>query len=190
MRFEIVERDFVIRTLALLEQYDKYIVPNVGNAQQFEVTLLLNSLLGLIILPVEHCKRIQKVEFPKIFNDDEILISKLGSEWGLSRLKIERFRLRSGLVEPHSISLRQLIVMFRHCMAHGRFSDGSGLNRPEGMSVRYQSVENDPLDSLIFEVNLVNRYGATEFLASMPVEGLRFFAEQIARSFIRDFSLD
>ena len=190
MRFEIVERDIVIRTLALLEQYDKYVEPNVSNAQQFEVTLLLNSLLGLIILPFEHCKRIQKVEFPKIFNDDEILISKLGSEWGLSGLNIEKFRLKGKLVEQNSISLQQLIVMFRHCIAHGRFSDGSGLNRPEGMSVKYRPAENDPLDSLIFEVNLVNTYGATEFLASIPVEGLRFFAEQTARSFIEDFLLD
>ena len=191
MRFEIVERDFVLRTLSLLHQYDQHVVPNVPDAQQFEVTLLLNSLLGLIVLPVEHCTRTQKSDFPKLFEGDDSPITQLAEEWALSRLKIEKFRLKGKVIETKRVTLRQLIVMFRHCMAHGRFKDGSGNRSPEGISVRYQSLPSDPLQSLILEVKLVNKHGnATEFLASMPVDDLRTFAELVASSFIRDFTLD
>jgi len=91
-------------------------------------------------------------------------------------------------LERDEVTLRQLLVMFRHCMAQGRFKDGSGNRQPPGMSVRYQSTADDIMDSLILEVKLVNRHGdKTTFVASLPVDDLRTFSRQSARSFIRDF---
>lgn len=190
MRFEVVEKDFVSRTLAVLDQYDQYVLPRVGHARQFEVTLLLNSLLGLIVLPVEHCIRTQKSDFPEIFDGDELPISQVGEKWGLSGLTIQKFRLKGDAIDAKQVTLRQLLVMFRHCMAHGRFKDGSGIREQDGLSVRYQPMPNDPVQSLILEVKLVNRHrNVTEFVASIPVDGLRAFAKLAARSFIRDFTL-
>lgn len=96
MRFEIVERDFVFRTLALLNQYDQYVLPRVPDSEQFEVTLLLNSLLGLIVLPVGHSSRVQDADMPTPFRDDQLTIPQAGSQRGLSRLRVEKFRLRGG----------------------------------------------------------------------------------------------
>jgi len=48
------------------------------DAEKFEVTLLLNSLLGLMILPVEQCIRTQKCDFPRLFAGDELQIGQLG----------------------------------------------------------------------------------------------------------------
>jgi hypothetical protein len=191
MRFEVVEKDFVSRTLAVLDQYDQYVLRKVAPAQQFEVTLLLNSLLGLIVLPVEHCVRTQKAEFPELFDGDDLPISQVGEEWGLSGLTIQKFRLKGDVIDANEITLRQLLVMFRHCMVHGRFKDGSGIEEQDGMSVRYKPMPNDPVQSLILEVRLVNRHrNVTEFVASIPVGDLRAFAKLAARSFIRDFTLD
>jgi hypothetical protein len=188
MRFEIVERDFVKRTLEILEQYDKCVVPHVGDGQQLEVTLLLNCLLGLIILPVEHCQRTQKKDLPQLFNQDDRRIGELGPEWGLSNLNIVKYRSQGQEVDPDAITLRALIVMFRHCMAHGRFADGS-LSSPDGMSV--VSNEDQRNGSVILDVKLVNKHKeTTEFVASIPAKDLRLFGEQIARSFVRDFRLD
>jgi hypothetical protein len=191
MRFEVVERDFVSRTLTVLDQYHRYVLPNVPHGHQFEVTLLLNSLLGLIVLPVEHCVRTQKSKEPKLFNGDELAISGLGEEWPLSRLNIEKFRLKGKVIDPAGVTLRQLLLMFRHCMAHGRFKDGSRRTESPGVAVRYQPMPDHPLESLILEVKLVNKHReATEFVASMPVDDLREFAMRAARAFVRDFTLD
>jgi hypothetical protein len=55
MDYEEFERDFVQRTLKLIEQYDTHVMPVVLSAEQFETTLLINSLLGLLVLPKERC---------------------------------------------------------------------------------------------------------------------------------------
>lgn len=49
------EHEFIVRTLKVVEQYDNLVMPNVPADQQFEVTLLVNCLLGLLVLPKEHC---------------------------------------------------------------------------------------------------------------------------------------
>lgn len=51
MEYEIFERDFIVRTLKIIRQYEKY----VPVSEQFEVTLLINCLLGLLVLPKERC---------------------------------------------------------------------------------------------------------------------------------------
>ncbi|MEW6226592.1 MAG: HEPN family nuclease [Bacillota bacterium] len=68
MEYEIFERDFIVRTLKIIRQYEKY----VPVSEQFEVTLLINCLLGLLVLPKERCY----VDIP------DVLIEELEG-WGL-----------------------------------------------------------------------------------------------------------
>src|SRR3989304_5249303 len=94
MEYETVERDFVERSIKIITQYEKYITPCVPKEEQYEVTLLLNCLLGLIVLPFEHSKRRQgNPQFPEILKGDDRPIKDLGSEWGLKDLHIESFKI-------------------------------------------------------------------------------------------------
>jgi hypothetical protein len=53
MEYKRPEEDFVRRTLALVRQYDEHVRPFVPEAEQFEETLLINCLVGLLVLPKE-----------------------------------------------------------------------------------------------------------------------------------------
>ena len=181
MEYKIVERDFVDRSLLLLKQYDKLVKPSTHPTEHFEVTLLLNCLLGLIILPFEHLKREQKNNrFPKICNEDETPIHKLDSEWGLNELKISKIVIGNNKLSRDETTLRKIVAMFRHSMAHALFGDGNKTPKPLGLSVAYQG------EGVITEVNLVNRYRSTEFIASIPVESLRKFTTKLATTFLNE----
>ncbi|MDT3367544.1 MAG: hypothetical protein LIR40_02720 [Bacteroidota bacterium] len=45
------ELDFVFRTKKIIKQYDSF---QIEKAEKYEVTLLLNCLVGLLILPQQH----------------------------------------------------------------------------------------------------------------------------------------
>ena len=135
MRYEAVELDFVKRSLEILQQYDRLVRPNIPSDQHYEVTLLLNCLLGLVVLPFEHSKRAQNKDLPCVCDGDEKRISELDPVWGLDKLKIEKFRLRGDVIDPENATLRQIVAMFRHSMAHSRFGDGARMLRPQGISV-------------------------------------------------------
>ena len=47
---EDAEKEFVVRTLRLLEQYDSL---ELAEKERLEITLLVNALLGLVIVPKE-----------------------------------------------------------------------------------------------------------------------------------------
>jgi hypothetical protein len=191
MQYENVERDFVKRSLELLRQYDEYVLPSVPVDQHYEVTLLLNCLLGLIVLPFEYSKRVQNnLRFPRVCDDDRRTISELDSSWGLDRLKIYRFLLNGKIIKPEEATLRQIVAMFRHSLAHSQFGDGSHNGKPVGLSVTYDVTPYDPIKSVILEVNMVNEYkNQVEFVASIPVNALRQFATCFAISFLGSSSL-
>lgn len=50
MDYQAIERDFISRTLEILDQYDKF-KGHLAENHQYEVTLLINSLLGLLLFP-------------------------------------------------------------------------------------------------------------------------------------------
>lgn len=83
MNYSNFHVDFIERTLKIIEQYEEMVEPVLPDKEVFEVTLLINCLLGLLILPNEHCynklPRTKVVELqawgiPK----DAILIEKSG----------------------------------------------------------------------------------------------------------------
>jgi len=187
MRFETVERDFVERSLEVLRQYDKYVFPNVPPDKQYEVTLLLNCLLGLIVVPFEHFKRLQKNRRPRVCAVDQTPISELEPEWGLAHLEILRFVDGGKSVGSDAAILQDIVAMFRHSMAHGRFGDGARHRTPLGLSVRYDASPSNPIESIIIEVNFVNEYNKTDFKGRIPVDDLRKFATTFAETFLREF---
>ena len=46
-----IERDFIERTLKVIDQYEEIVRPHVGDQNEYDVTLLMNCLLGLLIYP-------------------------------------------------------------------------------------------------------------------------------------------
>lgn len=194
MRFEVVERDFIARSLALLDQYDQFVMPCVPQREQYETTLLINCLMGLVVVPFETKKRAQggKTKFPKICNGDEVPIQDLGTEWGLTKLQIQRFVVDGQRVRPSEINLRKVVAMFRHAIAHSRFRDGYGHPMPQGLSVHYTDTGGDTTDttkqieSIILEVNLVNTYSNVDFHCSIPVKGLRLFVVRLAHTILTE----
>src|SRR4030067_3602426 len=85
MDYEIFERDFIVRTLRIVEQYDECIKGH----EKYEVTLLINCLLGLLILPKERCY----VNIPKNKLSDLI-------DWGLTQENIISWGSRSNNINP------------------------------------------------------------------------------------------
>ena len=189
MRYENVERDFVKRSLELLRQYDELVRPGTPLDQHYEVTLLLNCLLGLIVLPFEHSKRAQDIKrFPQVCENDDVPMAQLDSSWGLDRLNIEKFHLDGNKVKAEDVTLRKIVAMFRHSLSHSQFGDGIRQKRPLGLSVGYGTAAHDPIESVILEVNLTNKYrNQVEFIATIPVNALKQFAAHFATAFL-DYS--
>lgn len=47
------KQEFIMRTMMLIEQYHEEIIPTKPFYEQFNYTLLINCLLGLIVMPRE-----------------------------------------------------------------------------------------------------------------------------------------
>nr|WKN34357.1 HEPN family nuclease [Tunicatimonas sp. TK19036] len=93
-----IELDFITRTLALISQYEA-LVHRYEFKEQYNYTLLLNCLLGLVVMPKE--RTITHIPADRITQE-------LRREMGL----VESW------VDPDIITLRQLIVKLRHAIAH------------------------------------------------------------------------
>ncbi|MEH2317000.1 HEPN family nuclease [Nostoc sp.] len=121
---EMFERDFIARTLEIVEQYEKYIMKSVSETQQFEVTLLINCLLGLLIFPREHC--FNSIPAKPI---DEL------EEWGLSPDFIQNWGRHPGKLKSEKhYTLVEFVYRLRNAVAHARL-------RPHGNGVRITSLE-------------------------------------------------
>ena len=94
-----LEIDFVERTLKLISQYE-IIMHNYEFNKQFNHTLLINCLLGLIVFPKEISIR---------YIPNERLLSKLKSEMGIT----------NSVFNAEIIGLRELIIALRHSIACG-----------------------------------------------------------------------
>lgn len=103
MEYDKIEEDFVSRTKKLIEDYKG----------EFEVTLLINCCIGLLVLPKEkHLKSIP-----------DITIEENGQSWGLSRNSI------STDCEMCGYKLRNVIKRIRNGICHFKVKtipDGSG----------------------------------------------------------------
>lgn len=92
------EQDFVARTIELIEQYNQLIVDEPFE-RQFNYTLTLNCLLGLIVMPKERA------------------INTIPNERLTMQFKQRMGIVRSDLPDAQT-TLRQLIIKMRHSVAH------------------------------------------------------------------------
>jgi hypothetical protein len=107
--YKVFEIDFIQRTQDIIDQYDKYVRPNVPMHEQFEVTLLINSLLGLLVLP-------ETLHFERI---PDVLVSSL-SDWGLqARHVLEPGRTKKGKDRSiDTLTVKELVTDMRDSVAH------------------------------------------------------------------------
>jgi hypothetical protein len=92
------EFDFVDRTKLIIEQYDKL---ELAEAEKFEVTLLLNCLIGLLILP-------QQYWFDSLPTD---LVSQ--KDWGINSNHISTIKEETKNVKDVARHLRNSISHYR-----------------------------------------------------------------------------
>lgn len=115
------ETDFVERTLALIEQYTGT-VEERPFPEQFNYTLILNCLLGLIVMPKER------------------VISRLPADRLTSELKTQMGLNLSVLPGPE-MTLKNLIIKMRHSVAH--FSIETRTLSPENLMDEIVFIDND-----------------------------------------------
>ena len=106
MNYELFERDFIVRTLDIIRKYEKY----VPQKEQFEVTLLINCLLGLLILPKERCY----INIPKTKINELI-------GWGLSEEHIISWGDRPRSIDSnYHETVLEVVHKMRNSIAHLR----------------------------------------------------------------------
>ena len=189
MDYKDVVTDFISRTLELLNQYDSIVAKQVLKDKQFEVTLLINCLLGLIVMPYEYKKYEQAgSSLPVICKGDQIAVTKLDEKWGLRGLKVKKFKLKGVDITEDDMSLRKIVAMLRHSIAHSPFGDGRMASLPKGVSVFYQDYQNASQRSEITRLNFVNRHKETKtvFEASIDVDAIRVFAVMLAHTILTE----
>jgi len=96
------EHDFIERTKSILLQYDDYF-KDKDKSKKYEVTLLINAFVGLLILP-------QQEWFKKL---PEVLIEK--DEWGINTSQI------SFIKKNEQKSVKAVATHLRNSIAHYNF---------------------------------------------------------------------
>jgi len=99
--YENIDIDFAKRTLRIIEQYDQNSQPGPEN---FEVTLLINCLVGLLVLP--HERRIDVIP--------DVEIEKL-VDWGIDGSFTKSW---GAMKKGEQKTLRQLVRRLRNSIAH------------------------------------------------------------------------
>lgn len=109
-----LEHDFIERTLNLIEQYEN-VLNDFPFAEQYNYTLLINCLTGLIVMPKE--RSINAIP-------NESLSLEMRNDMGLIHT----------IIDPRCKTLRSLIKKLRNCVAHFTIevkSDHDGVNIAE-----------------------------------------------------------
>ena len=100
MEYKDVIRDFAIRTKKNLEFIEKHSSIDSRNPQVYEITQLINSLLGLIVFPrEEYMSRIPKIPLPELVKQG----------WAVPKVTGNYIQAKN---------LRDLIYKLRHAVSH------------------------------------------------------------------------
>jgi len=106
MDYTNLEIDFIERTLNVIKQYKGLLEQN-PKIEKFDITLYINSLTGLIVLPKE-----------KGFLDKYLPNERL-EEWGIKKC----------VLYPEIKTVKELAIQLRHCIAHFDIEFGSDNER-------------------------------------------------------------
>jgi hypothetical protein len=106
MGYKKFECDFIRRTLKIIEQYEAHVEKNSTIHEKYEVTLLINCLLGLLVLPDQRLlvDKIPDIPFEKF------------EEWGLPK----NFVTNWGKIPERERNLKKIIHHMRNSIAHFR----------------------------------------------------------------------
>lgn len=127
------EFDFVERTKKILEQYDNIDFSKNEN-EKYEVTLLLNCFVGLLILPKEHWyKRLPTSEINE-------------KEWGINPSQIK-------CIEGDVKSVNEVVRHLRNSVAHYRFQAFSNEKKEIG-SIKFEDYK--PVKTLEAQIPIEN----------------------------------
>ena len=186
MRWETVQRDFVERTLKIVEQYDDYRDLKYASQEGFdelEVTLLVNCLTGLIVVPYEYATRgSPKRGSIEVCQGDTVAIKNLCADWGLENAQIDNICdfEHKPIQAVKDATLRLFIYRIRNAIAHSRFEDGT--KTTDGIGVVYQVTPYDPNHSLIEK--LIFQDQDNRFRSIIAVNDLRQFAQKFAKTIL------
>jgi hypothetical protein len=122
------EHDFIERTKKILFQYRN----NFSNDEKYEVTLLMNCLLGLIILPQQHWYE----QLP----EEEIEYEK----WGIKRNHVIYIK------EDETINIKNILRHLRNSISHYRFKAFSNSDKKIEYIYFYDEIHGNKT----FEINL------------------------------------
>lgn len=166
MDYGCIKRDFIIRTWEIVKQYDTHVLGNVDEENEFEVTLLMNCLLGLLVYPAAVAsKRENQSNFNDWLTQDKVV--DVGSDWGLEQ---DYFK-SAGYKDEKAITIEQLTL--RNCIRQMRNSASHA-----DFKVHDDGSKSGKLRVVVFEDN-INQDG---FHLEMPVENLRHLICKLARS--------
>lgn len=165
--------DFAKRTMANL----KYIEDKAKSENLFEVTQLINSMLGLIILPVEATNRVDKITDKKI---KDLMIEDYNTIVDLiQKCKSENRFFSDYMDDIPSMSILNLIKHIRNAVAH---SGNHGIHF-------YPISENGQISNIIFydfKKNQDNNQPDEEFCIKLSVDELKKLVISLSNIFSDD----
>jgi hypothetical protein len=152
MGYENQDLDFVKRTKDIIKQYDSF---QLSEDKKYEVTLLLNCFVGLLILPQQ-----------RLFDElPTTLITK--EEWGIAPSDIitiiDRFR------NNEDKNINNIARHLRNSIAHFRFTAVSD-KVDKIIEIKFLDYLNDKI--------------TISFEATITIDNLRLFINKISSDFI------
>ena len=126
--FKNQEYEFIQRTKKIIEQYEKFAI---DKNEKYEVTLLLNCLVGLLILPQQHWFK----KLPKVIVCEE--------NWGIGENHI------SIIKEGEKKTVQNVARHLRNSIAHYRFI----IPKNNGLIIRVE-FEDFYRNNLTFKSNI------------------------------------
>ena len=128
------EVDFILRTKQILDQYDEFFTDK-SKDEKYEVTLLINSFVGLLILP-------QQQWFEYLPNES---INK--DDWGIDPKDIK-------FISPkESITLKHIARHLRNSIAHYNFRVFNNVKN-EINHIRFEDYTSPSKDIITFEATI------------------------------------
>jgi len=173
--YQQMNSDFIRRTLRIIDQYEELVRGKVPFKNEYEVTLLMNCLLGLLIYPQQLAHHNQWQDWLT----DELVID-VGDEWGISPDDVqspghvwEEYRTDEGVnrrrqvaIRLEELTMRNLLRQMRNTATHAHFRVSAHVS---GSGQIGKIVFDDERRSMRFHVEL-------------PISSLETFVRKLALS--------
>lgn len=151
------EVDFINRTKTIIEQYDNF---QIAEKEKYEVTLLLNCLVGLLILPQQHWFETLPTE----------LVSK--KEWGIDQNHI------STIKKGETKNVKDVARHIRNSVAHYNFKVFENKSK-DISSIKFEDFE---------VIDKKTKEKAKTFEATIPISAIRQFTSKLTETFTSEMN--